>query len=130
MTLKNNTKKNLLSVILLTSAACLIYTINAGIRSNYGIMLNAISESSGMSYSSVSFVLAVGQLVFGVVQPIFGIIALKRSILFVLSCGILLITSGLLMIPFCKSMWTLLFFLGILLPSGTGALSFGIIMSA
>ena len=130
MTLQNNTNKNLISIILLTSAACLIYTINAGIRGNYGIMLNAISESSGLSYSSVSFVLAVGQLVFGLVQPVFGIVALKRSTLFVLCCGILLMTSGLIMIPFCKSMWTLLLFLGILLPSGTGALSFGVIMSA
>ena len=116
------------TVVLLAAAACLIYAINAGIRSNYGIMLNAISESSGVSYSSVSFVLAVAQLLFGVMQPVFGIVALKRSNKFVLCCGGLLMASGLLAIPFCRSMWTLMLFLGIVLPSGTGAISFGIIM--
>jgi predicted MFS family arabinose efflux permease len=129
MYLKNK-KNNLLTVILLTMAACLIYAISAGIRSNYGIMLGAISENSGISYSAVSFVLAVGQLVFGVMQPVFGIVALKRSNLFVLGCGVALMAVGLLMLPFCRSIWMLLLFLGLVLPSGTGALSFGIIMGA
>ena len=122
--------KHPLFIVLLTIAACLIYAISAGIRSNYGIMLRAISQNSGISYSSISFVLAVGQLVFGIMQPVFGVIALKKSNPFVLSCGVLLTVAGLLIIPFCKSVWMLLLFLGILLPSGTGALSFGIIMGA
>jgi predicted MFS family arabinose efflux permease len=117
-------------VFFLSAAACLIYTIGAGVRSSYGIMLGAISENSGVSYSFVSFVLAVGQLVFGVMQPVFGIVALKKSNPFVLSCGVLLMAAGLLMIPFCKSVWMLLLFLGIVLPSGTAAFSFGIIMGA
>ncbi len=117
-----------LATVLLTTAACLIYAVNAGIRSNYGIMLNAISASSGLSYSAVSFVLAVGQLVFGAAQPIFGILALKRSNLFVLCLGAILMAGGLMAIPFCSSLWTLIIFLGVVLPSGTGAASFGIIM--
>jgi MFS family permease len=93
-------------------------------------MLGAISESSGLAYSAVSFVLAVGQLVFGIMQPVFGIVALKKSNLFVLCCGILCMVTGLLTIPFCRSAWTLTIFLGIILPAGTGALSFGIAMGA
>lgn len=127
-TLKRNDNGGLFSVVLLGAAACLIYAINAGIRSNYGIMLNAIAESSGLSYSSVSFVLAVGQLVFGIMQPVFGIVALKKSNLFVLCTGAVLMAGGLLAIPFCASMWSLMLALGIVLPSGTGAASFGIIM--
>ena len=123
-------KNNLISILLVTIAACLLYGISSGIRSNYGIMLGAISESSSLAYSSVSFVLAIGQLVFGIMQPVFGIVALKKSNLFVLCCGVLLMAAGLLMIPFSRSVWMLMLFLGIILPAGTGALSFGIAMGA
>lgn len=116
-------------IILLAAGACLIYAVSAGIRGNYGVMLGSIAETSGVTSATVSFVLAVGQLVFGIMQPVFGIVAMKRSNRFVLCIGSLLTAAGLLLIPFCKSTWMLLLFLGILLPSGTGALSFGIIMS-
>jgi MFS family permease len=117
-------------VFSLSAAACLIYAVSSGIRGSYGIMLGALAASSGVSYSSVSFVLAVGQLVFGVMQPVFGVVALKKSNLFVLCCGVLLMLAGLLTIPFCKSLWMLMLSLGVILPSGTGAISFGIIMGA
>lgn len=115
-------------IVLLAVGACLIYAISAGIRGNYGVMLGAIADNSGLTASSVSFVLAIGQLVFGIMQPLFGIVAMKRSNRFVLCCGSLLTAGGLLLIPFCSSAWTLTVCLGIILPSGTGALSFGIIM--
>ncbi|GHS92942.1 MFS transporter [Synergistales bacterium] len=123
-------QESAVSVFLLSVTACLIYAVSSGIRSNYGVMLNAISENSGVSYSSVSFVLALAQLVFGATQPIFGIISLKKSNRFVMCCGVLMMTVGLIAIPRCVSMWSLIVFLGVLLPAGTGAISFGIIMSA
>ncbi|MCB7320818.1 MFS transporter [Lacrimispora sp. 210928-DFI.3.58] len=116
------------STVFITIAACLTYGISAGIRANYGILLGPISESSGAGYSSVSFVLAVAQLFFGIMQPVFGVAALKKSNPFVLRSGIALTTAGLLLLPLCRSMWTLMLVLGIILPSGTAALSFGIIM--
>ncbi len=123
-------KQDLGRISLITLAACLMYAISAGIRGNYGIMLGSIVESAGISYSSVSFVLAIAQLVFGIMQPVFGIVALKKSNAYVMGLGVFLIAAGLLMIPFSKSVVMLLLFLGVLLPAGTGALCFGIIMSA
>lgn len=111
-------------------AACSLYAISAGLRSIYGIMLGTISEETGIAYDTVSFAIAIGQLVFGVAQPVFGVVALKKSNSFVLSIGCILIAVGLVMIPFCTADWLLLLFLGILLPVGTGAVSFGIIMGA
>lgn len=119
-----------ITLLFLAIAASVIYAISAGIRANYGILLNAIAENSGISYSSVSFVMAVGQLVFGIFQPVFGFIAIKKTNTFVLFIGGIMIAAGLLMIPLCRSMWELLLFLGIILPAGTGAISFGIIMGA
>lgn len=37
---------------------------------------------------------------------------------------------GLLVTPFCNNLWMLLIFFGIILPTGTGALCFGIVMGA
>lgn len=110
--------------------ACLLYAVSAGLRGVYGIMLGQISEATGISYASVSFAIAVGQLAFGLAQPAFGVIALKKSNSFVLAIGCILMAIGIAMIPFCTAEWMLMLFLGILLPVGTGAVSFGIIMSA
>lgn len=116
-----------LKVMLLVGAACLLYGVNGGLRSSYGIMLKALSSHSGMAYADISFVVAVGQLIFGLMQPFFGFLALKKSNRFVLLVGILLMLTGIMLIPFAKSFLLLLMALGIILPSGTGALSFGLI---
>ena len=59
--------KNTVWTILLGVGACFIYAIGAGIRSNYGVMLGFITQTSGLASTSVGFVLAAGQLVFGFV---------------------------------------------------------------
>lgn len=121
-------KQNIARLFFIALAACLLYGTSSGIRANYGILINGISSSSGIPYSSVSFVLAIAQLVFGITQPLFGILAIRKSNRLVLVSGSVLMAAGLLGVPFCRSMWSLLPFLGILFPAGTGAISFGIIM--
>ena len=119
-----------LKILLIATAACLIYGISSGIRANYGVMLNSISKNSGVDYASVSFVLAVGQLTIGIVQPLFGALALKKSNSFVLVIGAIMMAVGLIAIPFCHSTFSLTLLLGIVLSGGTGATAFGIIMGA
>lgn len=111
-------------------AACLVFAIMQGIRDNYGIMMTGIVKHTEISYASISFVIAVGQILYGITQPLFGYLALKKSNAFVMFIGIILMGIGLIATPFCSSMWSLLLFFGIMLPSGTGALCFGIIMGA
>lgn len=123
-------KNNQLTILFIAIAASLIYAINGGIRSNYGIMLGGLAENSGLTYETVSFVVAVAQLMFGIMQPIFGVLALKKSNGFVLSLGTVLVAAGLIMTPVCTNMWGLMFFFGFIMPAGFGALSFGIIMGA
>lgn len=108
----------------------LLYAISGGIRANYGLIRSAVSENSGVDYASVSFILAVAQLSFGIMQPVFGVLALKKSNAFVLTCGCVVTAAGLGLIPLCHSTWTLMLCWGLLMPSGLGAFSFGIIMGA
>lgn len=62
-------------------------------------MITAISKHTGVAYASVSFILAVAQLSFGITQPLFGIVALKKSNAFVLEVGAALLAIGLMLIP-------------------------------
>lgn len=116
--------------IIAMTAACLVFAVMQGIHDNYGIMLNGIVAHTGIGYASVSFVIAVGQILYGATQPIFGMLALKKSNAFVMLCGIIFMAVGLIVTPFCSGRWSLLVFFGILLPTGTGALCFGIVMGA
>lgn len=125
-----NKNNHILMYVSITGGACIMYAVSAGLRSVYGIMLNTISSDTGIAYAAVSFAIAIGQLVFGIAQPVFGIVAIKKSNKFVLVLGSLFMAVGLIAIPFCKTEWMLLLFLGIILPIGTGAISFGMIMGA
>jgi len=108
--------------------ACLFYAVNGGIRCNYGLFRGAVSDNSGVDYASISLILAVAQLSFGVMQPVFGALALKKTNTFVLGCGGGIAATGLFLIPFCHSMWSLMLCLGLMVPIGLAAFSFGIIM--
>lgn len=88
-----HTQKNIFSVIFAVSAACLVFAIMQGIHDNYGIMLPGIVSRSGISYAAVSFVIAVGQILYGATQPFFGMLAIKKSNAFVMFLGIVLMAA-------------------------------------
>lgn len=92
-------------------------------------MLSSIVEHSGISLMSVSFVLAVGQFSFGVMQPLFGILADHKGSRFSLILGILCTAIGILLTPARKSIFSLMLVLGILIPGGIGAIAYGVVVS-
>ncbi len=119
---------SLRTLLLYTACGTFLYAICAGFRDNYGIMLPYIVGSSGMPYATVSFVIALGQLLFGAMQPVFGLLALRRGARCSLWLGAAMMLVGLWLIPFSASTPMLTLALGVLLPSGTAAASFGMIM--
>lgn len=118
------------SYILLVIGGCLLFALSLGIRMNYGILLNAYATHAGLPYDKISMVVAIGELVYGFTQPLFGMVAIKRSNGFVLKTGLLLLASGFILSAFSRSVFLLIFTLGILLSAGTGAVCFGIVMGA
>ena len=128
--METNQKKFTFFTFLVILASCFIYMMSCGIRNNFGIMLSSIVEHSGISFVSVSFVLAVGQFSFGVTQPLFGILADHKGSRFSLILGILCTAIGILLTPACKSIFSLMLVLGILIPGGIGAIAFGVVVSA
>ena len=98
-----NEKNGIVTLLLMTAAACFIYMMNSGIRNNFGIMLQAITENTGLTFASVSFVLAIAQLSFGITQPISGVIAEKRGSRFSLIVGIVCLVIGAGLTPKSKT---------------------------
>lgn len=121
---------SIFTTIIVVTAGCLIYGIMQGIHDNYGIMMKSLVPATGVKYADISFIIGVGAFLYGLVQPFFGMLALKKSNAFVMILGIAMIVAGLVVTPLCRNFWTMLPFFGIILPAGTGALSFGIVMSA
>lgn len=118
------------SIILLVVSGCLLFGLSLGVRMNYGILLNAYADFAGIPYDEISLVVAIGELVYGLTQPLFGMAAIKRSNGFVLKAGLLLLAIGFISSAFIRSASLLVFTLGVCLSAGTGAVCFGIVMGA
>lgn len=110
--------------------ACFVYGVGAGLRGDIGILLEPLAAHSALTYGDVSLCIAVMQLVFGATQPMFGMIAAKRSNRSVLLFGVVLLLASLVGIYFSRSFMGLLLSLGVLFGAGAGALAFGLILAS
>lgn len=123
-----NFQKNSVWMLLITSA--IIFSITMGIRQSLGLFIAPINGSLGFDIVSISFVLAIGQFMWGLAQPIFGVVADKQGPKGVLIVGALMMFFGLFLTPFVTSDFGLILTLGILSAAGAGAGSFSILIGA
>ena len=79
-----------------------------------GIIAQALADRTGVSYAYVSLAVAVGQLMYEVNQPIFGIVAMKKSNGFVLVLDTPMMVAGLLLTMLARSVIVLV------VTAGTG----------
>lgn len=127
---RENGRVSASTAILLIVCGCLIYAVSGGIRSSMGMIINPVVDKTGIGYADVSFACGIMQLMYGLTQPVWGTVALKRSNVFVLLVGIPLLAAGLAVTPLCHSRIMIVIFLGLLFGAGSGALCFGIVMGA
>jgi MFS family permease len=104
--------------------------ITMGIRQSLGLYVAPIDGSTGLGIVAISFALAVGQFVWGAVQPIFGALADRYGTERVLIAGALLLAVGLALSTFATSEWALIATLGVVSAAGAGAGSFSILIGA
>lgn len=115
-------------IMMLTVTAAAILMITMGIRQTTGLFLTPITESTGVSVVALSFALAVGQLVFGLVQPVSGVLADKFGSVQVIVGGALLLALGSALTPLLSSGGGLLLTMGVLSAAGAAAGSFSILI--
>ena len=120
----------LLATLAFGIVACVLYGVGAGLRGDIGILLEPLTQHCNATYQEVSFCIAVMNLVFGAAQPVFGIVAAKRSNRFVLVLGALVLGASLAGMALSTSFIGLFLSLGILFGMGAGALAFGLILSS
>ena len=112
----------------LVFAASAILLITMGVRQTSGLFLIPITQSSGVTVVAMSFALAVGQLMWGATQPIFGAIADKYGAVKVIIAGAILLALGNALTPFAASDMGLIATMGVLSAAGAGAGSFSILI--
>ncbi len=101
--------------------------ITMGIRQSMGLFVSPLNTSTGLGIVAISFALAVGQLMWGVAQPIFGAIADRYGPGPVLVAGGVMAALGISLAPLIPTRWGLVMTLGVLASAGAGAGAFSIL---
>lgn len=114
----------------LVISAAAILAVTMGIRQSMGLFMSPLNTSTGLGIVTVSFAMAVAQLVWGVAQPLFGLLADRVGSFKVILIGTLLLALGLAMTPYMHSGFGLIFAIGIVTAAGAGAGSFSILIGA
>jgi predicted MFS family arabinose efflux permease len=114
----------------LVLAATATLMITMGIRQSLGLFVDPIGRSTGLGIAEISFALAIGQLVWGMVQPVFGAVADQSGPGRVLVVGGLLLAAGTALAPMFDSQFGLIVTLGIAAAAGAGAGSFSVLIGA
>lgn len=115
------------TLILVASAVMMITT---GTRLTSGLFLSPLNTATGLGVATISFVMAVAQLMWGVAQPVFGAVADKYGPGRVIALGGVMLAVGTATTPFVGSEWALLLTMGFLSAAGAGAGSFSILIGA
>lgn len=115
-------------MILIMAAAAAILMITMGMRQSLGLFIAPIIETTHVGYAAMSFALAIGQLTWGVAQPVFGAMADRYGAGRVLLIGALLLAGGTALTPFASNEFMLLATLGLLTAAGAGAGSFSVLI--
>jgi MFS family permease len=114
--------------LLVMVAAAVILMITMGMRQSLGLFVAPIIDSTHVGYAAMSFALAIGQLMWGVAQPVFGAMADRHGAGRVLLIGALMLAAGTLLAPFSTNEIGFDITLGVLMAAGAGAGSFGVLI--
>lgn len=111
----------------LVAIAGVILLITSGVRMSLGLFVKPMAATE-LDIVSISFALAVCQLMWGIAQPIAGALGDKFGARWVLLGGTLLLFLGCALTPIFTSSFGLIITLGLLVAFGTGAGSFSLLM--
>ena len=113
-------------LLMVTAAAILMITM--GMRQSLGLFIAPIIDSTHGGYAAMSFAMAVGQLTWGAMQPVFGAMADRLGAYRVLLAGALLLALGSALTPFATNEFALIATIGILTAAGAGAGSLAVLI--
>lgn len=115
---------------MLVLVASTILLITMGSRQSLGLFVSPLNSHTGLGIAKISFAMAIGQLVWGAVQPVFGAVADRWGPGRVIVLGAVLLAAGCVLTTQVTSEWGLIAALGLLSAAGAGAGSFSILIGA
>lgn len=113
-----------------TLMAASILMITMGTRQSMGLYVGPLNTDTGLGIVSISLAMAIGQFVWGAIQPIAGAFADKYGPRPVLLVGLLLLVLGSALTPFISSSIGLILTMGVITAMGSGACSFSVLLGA
>jgi len=117
-----------LAVVLLAAAGT--FALTMGARQSMGLFVGPINTSTGLGLASVSLAFAIGQLWWGLTQPLAGMAADRFGAGRVLAVGVLLVAIGTALTPLMTSTAGLVFAIGVLGAGGAGMAGPSMLMAA
>jgi predicted MFS family arabinose efflux permease len=117
-------------LVLILVAAGTICGVTFGLRMATGLFISPINTQTGLGLVAISFAFGVGQLVWGLAQPIAGAIADRHGSGRVITGGILMVAAGTALIPFAGTTVALVFAIGVLIAAGAGAAGLSVLFGA
>jgi predicted MFS family arabinose efflux permease len=107
-----------------------LFAASMGVRQSLPLFLGTLNTQTGLGIAAISLAFAVGQLMWGVTQPIAGACADRYGPGRVMLVGGLAIAAGTALIPYAGTLPMLMMTIGVLGAGGAGALGPSVLMGA
>ena len=114
----------------LVAAAAASLLITMGARQSLGLFVAPINHATGAGIVAISLAMAVGQFVWGLAQPIFGVVADRFGSGVVLTAGAVTLAAGAALTTAVSGEFGLILAVGVLFAAGAAGGSFSILIGA
>ncbi len=114
----------------MTLVAAAILMVTMGTRQSLGLFVSPLNTATGLGIVTISFALAVGQFVWGAVQPVAGALADRYGPGRVLAGSLVVLAIGCALTPLLTSAFGLMLTMGILFAAGAGGAGFSVLIGS
>jgi predicted MFS family arabinose efflux permease len=109
-------------------AAAAILLITMGARQSLGLFVAPLEKATGVGIVAISLAMAIGQFVWGLAQPICGLMADRYGSFAVLLAGALMLAAGALLTTVASGEPGLILAIGVLFAAGAAGGSFSVLI--
>jgi len=107
-----------------------VFAVTMGARQSMGLFLSVLNSTTGLGLASISLAFGVGQLWWGLTQPVAGIVADRYGAGRVVLGGLVLVCIGTALVPLMTTTLGLVIAIGVLAAGGAGFAGPSVLLSA
>jgi predicted MFS family arabinose efflux permease len=107
-----------------------VFAVTMGARQSMGLFLGVLNSTTGLGLASISLAFGVGQLWWGLTQPVAGIVADRYGAGRVLLVGLALVCIGTALVPLMTTTLGLVVAIGVLAAGGAGLAGPSVLLAA